>query len=69
MKNVALYIASSIFLLVSIVQLARYFLKMVVMIGTHHIPVEVSLYAGGVAFVLALWMFIAARVCNQKPKS
>jgi hypothetical protein len=66
MKNFSLYVASGIFLLMAIFHLVRYFLGVVIVVGNHHIALEVSPYAGGVSLILALWMFIAAKVKPHK---
>lgn len=63
MKNISLHIASSIFLLVALAHIVRYFIGLSILVGTHHIiPVEWSLYGAVVSFILALWMFIAAKL-------
>lgn len=63
MKNVALYAASIIFLVVSLLHFARYFAKVVIVMGNQHvIPIDWSLYAGVVTLVICLWMFFAAKV-------
>lgn len=61
MKNTALIVAGIIFTLVSILQLLRYFKALQLVLGQHIIPVQWSLYAGIIAALLAIWMFIGAR--------
>jgi len=64
MKNVALYVASAVFFVVSGVQFARYKMDVAILIGHEHaVPVHLSLYAAVVAGVLGLWMLLAACCC------
>lgn len=60
-KNSALYVAATLFSIVAIVHLVRFFMKWIVVIGNMTIPIEWSLYGGVIIAVLALWMFWTAR--------
>lgn len=60
MKNNALIVAGIIFSLVCILQLIRYFKAWEIVLAQHIIPIQWSLYAGIIAGLLAIWMFIAA---------
>ena len=67
MKNVSLIVASMIFLIISCAQFLRYKLGIIIQLGEkHQFPIEVSLYAGGVFLLLAVWMFIAVIVQNKQ---
>ena len=61
MKNLALYTAGTIFGLVSLAHLVRYFRADEVLIGGYSIPVLWSLILGVVILGLAAWMIAAAR--------
>ena len=61
MKNAALYIAGTIFGMVSLAHLVRYFRADEVLIGGYSIPVPWSLILGLVILGLAGWMVAAAR--------
>jgi hypothetical protein len=65
MKNVALFVAGAIFLVVGAVQFARFKMALPILIGHEHsVPVDISLYMAIAAGVLGLWMFIAA-LCKK----
>ena len=61
MQKAALYAAAVIFAIVGIVHLARYFLRLELVVGATAIPLSVSLIAGIVLAVLAVWRIRAAR--------
>ena len=61
MKNAALYTAGTIFSMVSLAHLVRYFRADEVLIGSYSIPVPWSLILGLVILGLAGWMVAAAR--------
>jgi hypothetical protein len=61
MKNAALYTAGTIFGMVSLVHLVRYFRADEILIGGYSIPVPWSLILGLVILGLAGWMVAAAR--------
>ena len=61
MQKAALYAASVIFAIVGIVHFVRYFLRLEVVVGATAIPLSVSLVAGFVLAVLAVWRIRAAR--------
>ena len=61
MKNAALYTAGTIFGMVSLAHLVRYFHADEVLIGGYSIPVPSSLILGLVILGLAGWMVTAAR--------
>jgi hypothetical protein len=61
MHKPALYTASVIFAIVGIVHFVRYFLTLEVVVGATAIPLSVSLIAGILLAVLAVWMIRAAR--------
>ncbi|MGE3317830.1 MAG: hypothetical protein AB7I18_00930 [Candidatus Berkiella sp.] len=61
MKNAALMIAGLIFTAMCALQLLRFYKNWEVVIAQFTVPVPWSLYAGIVAGILALVMFIAVR--------
>ena len=61
MKNAALYTAGTIFGMVSLAHLVRYFRADEVLISGYSIPVPWSLILGLVILGLAGWMVAAAR--------
>ncbi len=61
MKELALRIAGSIFLLVGILHLARLILKAKVTIGKFVVPLGLSFLGGIVALSLAIWMLFIAK--------
>ncbi len=61
MQKAALYTASVIFAIVGIVHFVRYFLGAKLVVGATAIPLSVSLVAGIVLALLAVWMIRAAR--------
>ncbi len=61
MKNAALRAAGVIFLLVSILHLARFFLRIKILAGSHEIPLSWSLTSFIVALCLAVWMFSSSK--------
>ncbi len=61
MQKPALYTASLIFAIVAIAHFVRYFLRLELVVGSVAIPLSVSIIAGIVAVVLAVWMVRAAR--------
>lgn len=66
MKNVSLYVASILFLIIAIGHFARYLAKVSILVGAHHtIPVEWSLYGGIVTLILSIWMFVAAKMQSR----
>ncbi len=66
MKNAALYTSGLLFWVIATAQFLRYKLGIAVLLGTKlQIPVELSLYAAVILFILGLWMFIAALTKNH----
>ena len=61
MKDRALRAAGSIFLVIGILQLARFLLRVQVVAGGYEIPVVASAVAATVLFALAVWMFEVSR--------
>lgn len=61
MKNTALYTAGTVFGLVSLAHLVRYFRADEVLIGGFSIPAVWSLILGVIILALAGWMVAAAR--------
>lgn len=61
MENIALLTASSIFLLVAVLHLVRYFLKIEVRVGSFAIPLWMSLLGFILALFLSTWMFILVK--------
>ena len=61
MKETALYTATVIFALVSMAHLIRFFLGADVIIGDTAIPMGLSVVAGLISAVLAVWMVMAAQ--------
>ncbi|MBS0290183.1 MAG: hypothetical protein JSS07_09150 [Proteobacteria bacterium] len=60
MKNTALITAGIVFLLVGILHAVRYLKGWTIIITNQPISLEVSIYGGVIAIVLAIWMFVAA---------
>ena len=60
-KDCALRVAGAIFLVISLLQLSRVFLRFRISLENTEIPIFVSAIAFVVALVLALWMFRSAR--------
>jgi len=61
MPRTALNVSGLIFLLIAAAQLTRFLLAVEVEAGGMTVPVELSLVAGIVFLILALWMLVAAR--------
>ena len=61
MQIPALYAAAVIFAIVGIAHFVRYFLRPKLVVGATTIPLSVSLIAGIVLAVLAVWRIRAAR--------
>ncbi|MCX5686854.1 MAG: hypothetical protein NTW09_05310 [Candidatus Omnitrophica bacterium] len=62
MKNIALSMAGVIFLIMSIMQLLRFILKAKITVNDKIIiPLWLSMIASPVMFLLAIYMFLAAR--------
>ena len=61
MQIPALYAAAVIFAIVGIAHFVRYFLRLEFILGSVAIPLSVSLIAGIVLAVLAVWRIRAAR--------
>lgn len=61
MKDRALKVAGSIFLVIGLLQLTRFLLRVRVVAAGYEVPVVASAIAAAVLFALAAWMFQAAR--------
>ena len=61
MPRLALNVAGFVFILVAIAQFTRYALAIQIIANGINIPLGVSLVAGVVLTILAVWMWIAAR--------
>ncbi len=59
-KNITLIVAGVIFLIVSILHLARLVMKLRVTIGQTEVPMNMSIAGLIVGFILSAWMFMAA---------
>lgn len=60
-KKTPLIVAGIVFLLAALVHLTRLFTHFQIIIGTHEVPAYGSVIGLVVAFILALWMFSAAK--------
>jgi hypothetical protein len=61
MQKTALNVSGIIFLVVALLHAWRYLMKVPVNFGQTSIPLELSFAGAVAAFLLALWMFSAAR--------
>lgn len=61
MKNIALKVGGTVFLLISVLQLSRVLFKLHVLVGSYEVPLVASAVAFVVALSLAIWMFRSAR--------
>lgn len=61
MQKLALIVAGVIFLVVSLLHLARAFWCVAIYVGQTLIPNYASWIGGGVLFLLAIWMFVEAK--------
>lgn len=61
MQKTALNVSGIVFLAVALLHVWRYLLKVPVTFGATQIPIELSFVGAVVGFLLALWMFSAAR--------
>ncbi len=61
MHKPALYTAGTVFAIVALVHVVRFFLGTEIVVGGGVIPVFVSLPAAIVSALLAAWMIVAAR--------
>ncbi|MDD5226604.1 MAG: hypothetical protein PHV97_05425 [Candidatus Omnitrophica bacterium] len=61
MQKTALRVSGVIFLVVALLHAWRYLMKVPVSFGQTSIPLELSFAGAVVCFLLALWMFSAAR--------
>lgn len=60
-KNIALKVASIVFLLVAVLHALRLFFKWDMVIDGYAVSMEISIAGLVVALVLSLWMYIASR--------
>jgi uncharacterized membrane protein YecN with MAPEG domain len=60
-KTCALWVAGIIFLIVAIMHLLRLILKVEITISGHALPMSASYWGIGIALLLSIWMFKAAR--------
>lgn len=61
MKNFLLALSALLYGVIAVLHGVRYFSKWPVTIGTAAIPLEASLWAGGIFLALSLIYFVAAR--------
>lgn len=61
MKNTALYVSGTVFLVVAIFHLLRVIAKTSLVVGTCQVPLAPSAIGFVAALALAFWMFRAAR--------
>ena len=61
MKTVALTVSGIIYVIVAIAHFYRFHKAMPITLGDYSVSMNLSLYAGIVAVILAIWMFVAAK--------